>query len=191
MNNEYFKTKDNKYIVIGNEKDISIVKSNNDIEKILNLENEIETFEKDLENYNNEINNARISINLKKTFNKMLFYAELVYALIAFVTKMASIDLIITTIILGTVGLEVLVTNILGSVSKNEDKLHKYTLRKEVALANIDALSIKLEKEKKNNNYTKENVISLINDNYKIDEKYDSLENNKVKKLILTKPNEN
>lgn len=191
MNNEYFKTKDNKYIVIGNEKDISIVKSNNDIEKILNLENEIETFQNDLENYNNEINNAKISINYKKKFNKILFYAELVYALIAFVTKIASIDLIVTTIIIGTVGLEVLVTNIVGSVSKNEDKLHKYTLRKEVALANIDALSIKLEKEKKNNDYTKENVISLINDNYKIEEKYDSLETNKVKKLILNKPNEN
>jgi len=189
MNNKYFKTKDNKYIVIGNEKDISIVKSNNDIEKILNLENEIETFQNDLENYNKEINNAKININLKNNFNKMLFYAELVYALIAFVTKMASIDLIITTIIIGSVSLEVLVTNILGSISKNEKKLHRFSLRKEVALANIDALSIKLEKEKKNNDYTKENIISLINDNYKIEEKYDSLETNKVKKLVLTKPN--
>jgi len=188
MNNKYFETDNNKYIVIENDKDISVVKSNKDIEEILNLENEIELLEQDLKRCNENIENTKVNINLKRKFNNFLFKTELIYILFVLITNIMSSNFLFFSVLISYTFLEVIVTSILGSINKNKENLHKYKIKREVVLANIDASEITLGKKKYANQYEKDTIVSLIN------EKYEALDNdlevNKVKKLTLKKPNE-
>lgn len=191
MNNKYFNVKDNKYIVIEDSSDLIYVKSNQDIEEILNLENKIELLEKELTNNSNKIDKIKKNIFLKKKFNNLIIYLELFYVIIAFYSKVSSFSFIISTSILSMVIMQFVANKLLGNVNNNRKLLNDYREINKGIILNINNKKLVLEKEKNINQYEKDNIISLIEDNYEVKENYNDIENTKVKKLILTKPNKN
>ena len=154
------------------------------MKKIFSVENDLEKFQNDLKKYDEKIKEAKLCLKHKKKFNKFLVGAELTYVLLATILSITSIDVIFAVILCSYFFLNMLVTSVLGTISKNEDIIHKNSVRREVALANIDVISLKLEKLKKISNYKKENIIDIIDNNY-VEEI--SLDNEKVKKLTLRK----
>jgi len=77
---------------------------------------------------------------------------------------------------------------IYDSFDKINKKIHKLSLEKEILLVDYKELQDKLYRAQYVSNYTKESLNDINTINY-INEK--KLENKKVKKLVLTKPNEN
>lgn len=183
MNNIYFETNNNEYIVFESDNKVSKVKSNNDIGEILSIENDLEELKNKIESKKNHINYLKILIKYNKLFNKLLPLGSLFLLIVGLLNGVTTISVYILLCVIMPALIKGLLIGILGTNSTNLKEIHKLKLENIVSEAKVDALTIKLKKRREKNNYSK-----IEYNDFK--EVNSLLENNKskeptIKKLVL------
>jgi len=187
MNKTYIETDENSYIVIENADNVSLVKADNNIDEVLNLESDLERTDKKIKSIYKQIKKLRKDKKDKKFINCILTLTEIIVAIIGF-SNSANILLTLVCMLITVVVFKIPDMTIYDSFDKINKKIHKLSLEKEILLVDYKELQDKLYRAQYVSNYTKESLNDINTINY-INEK--KLENKKVKKLVLTKPNEN
>ena len=156
---------------------VSLVESNNDIEEILNLENDLEIERKNLNENNEKLNNLQNSYN---KINILLIASMILGLVLTFLVSYYLTGIMILLYLAISCGI------IFGTNELLNKEEYKLVMDKEVILTNIEILEDKLNKLKTKSNYKVEKLTDCIENNYSYQEK--TLTNlNNVKKLTLKK----
>lgn len=154
--------------------------------KIIDMEDELEEIRDEIKDFTKEIKRLRKDKKDKRKLNFALSITEIIIAILgAFNTFAISATLFYMITVFIFVKLVDIKT--FSSFDNINKKIHKLFLQKELLLAEHKDLENKLFKLKLYSDIKKEDNIELDN-NKSINE--NKLENNIVKKLTLTKPNE-
>lgn len=192
MNDKYLETDKNKYLVLDENKNISLVNLDIDAKEILNLENDLEDKENNYNKLKQELKELKGKLYDKKVIDKVFFSGFLLLCIglskfvpVTFFVIAYALTKSITLLYLGT--------------NKEQEKIIKEKIGKiNIEKEEINELYNKLEYTKEKYNYKKTNINDFIDNNYCLE--YDNIkdkpmsyiskdaaisyEGNKVKKLV-------
>lgn len=154
MNKEYTQINDTDYIVSSDKGRIDLVKSNDNIEKILMKENEIETLNKRIGENNNILNRYKSRKKMQK--NLYLFDLMLIIFVSSFLYAISNSSFI-SAIMMGTIiGLPcIIVTTAYGFLSNSYQNSNKTSDKIEADSHKVETLTKELEELKAKSNYQK------------------------------------
>jgi len=184
MNEKLLELDKNKYLMIEENNNVSIVETDNNLKEILNIEDDIKN-EQDI--YNSicrKIDDFKLLKQKKKYSNRFLLVSEILYIL--------SVLLLPTNLIFSLLlGLGILITGktlialFHGKDTTLDKKIYELELKKNVSQAKIDSNEILLDIIKKNNNYKKESIVDHINERYYVEKEQENKNTKEIKKLVL------
>lgn len=189
MNNKYLQTDKNKYLVLDENRNISIVNSDVDAREILNLENDIEVKENNYYQQIDEFKDMNKTFKTKKSLDKSLLIITLIL--------MVGLNNYILYIVLTYLLTKGITTLVLGTNQSHRNNIREKNNKLEKLREELDELIDELENIKEKNNYKKENLIDIVENNYCLNHDYlkvkpmsylsdtnISYNENKVKKLV-------
>lgn len=181
MNIKYLEALKNKYLVLDDKDNISLVNSEEDIKETLNLENQLEEKIQVYEKYCKLKNKALENLEGIKKCNNLL-YILIILIYIYTCSQMGWLFAIVPSLL--AFSTEKLLSVYFFKTKKYNEKILKFAeAKKEKYNIELENIENKLKQLKQKNNYKKENIIDLIEQNTVID-KEETIDKNLVKKLV-------